>query len=178
MRFTTAFCSIPLAGLLLAGCVANSSDDFASAEKAMNRTYPEQGSTSGESASPQDESTAQSAQGSPGAQQASNTTAPMKPGETVKLQAVGKLPPSATTVAAVAPRPGSAIYRCGGRGSLQIDNRRSSVTLLDPDGQAMVLPASPPGQLSRYGQKPYALILDGSDALYVKPGKPPFTCSR
>lgn len=82
-------------------------------------------------------------------------------------------------VAAIAaPRPGSAVYRCNGGRSITVENRRSSVTLLDPDGETMVLPASPAGQLSRYGQKPYALVLDGNEALYVKPRKSPYTCKR
>lgn len=87
---------------------------------------------------------------------------------------------SQSRVAAVVapPRAGSAVYRCGGGQSLTIDNRRTSVTLLDPDGETMLLPAAPSGQTSRYGQKPYAIVLDGNEALYVKPRKPPFTCKR
>lgn len=76
------------------------------------------------------------------------------------------------------PRRGSPVYRCDGGRSMVVENRRSSVTLTDPDGETMVLPASPAGQSSRYGQKRYALVLDGSEALYVKPRQAPYTCRR
>jgi len=76
------------------------------------------------------------------------------------------------------PRPGSAVYRCSGGGSMMIDNRRSVVLLRDPDGETLELPASPAGQMTRYGKKPYALVLEGGEALFVKPRKPPFTCKR
>ena len=59
-----------------------------------------------------------------------------------------------------------------------VDNRRSVVLIRDPDGETLELPASPAGQLTRYGKKPYALVLEGSEALFVKPRKPPFTCKR
>jgi len=76
------------------------------------------------------------------------------------------------------PRRGSPVYRCGGGRSLTIENRRSAVTLLDPDGETMILPASPVGQSSRYGKKPYALVIEGGEVLYVKPSQAPFACRR
>ncbi len=92
-----------------------------------------------------------------------------KPATGVQVAAAASVPP---------PRRGSPVYRCDGGHSLTIENRRSAVTLLDPDGQTMILPASPAGQSSRYGQKPYALVIEGGEVLYVKPRQPPFTCRR
>lgn len=85
----------------------------------------------------------------------------------------------ATAATAVPPpRSGSPAYRCDGGRTLTIENRRSTVTLLDPDGETMVLPASPAGQSTRYGKKPYALVIEGGEVLYVKPRQSPFTCRR
>ena len=92
---------------------------------------------------------------------------PMAPGQSLKLQPV-----------VVQVRAGSAVYRCNGARSMTIDNRRSQVAIIDPDGETHILPASPANQTSRYGEKPYALVLDGDEALYIKPSKPPFTCKR
>jgi hypothetical protein len=40
------------------------------------------------------------------------------------------------------------------------------------------LPASPATQRSRYGEQPYALVLEGREALFMKNGQPPLTCTR
>lgn len=85
---------------------------------------------------------------------------------------------AAMTASAEMPRPGSPAYRCGGGRTLLIENRRSSVVMQDPDGQNLTLPASPAGQTNRYGKKPYALVLEGNEALFMKPGKSPYTCKR
>ncbi|MDH6231452.1 hypothetical protein M2281_002024 [Mesorhizobium soli] len=77
-----------------------------------------------------------------------------------------------------APQPAHATYNCGQRGSLTIDNFRTSVRLVDPEGDNVELPASPATQQSRYGEAPYALVLDGNEALYMKNGKEPVTCNR
>lgn len=77
-----------------------------------------------------------------------------------------------------APQPRHATYSCGANGSLTIDNFRSSVRLVDPEGESVELPAAPATQQSRYGQAPYALVLDGNEALYMKSGKEPLTCNR
>jgi hypothetical protein len=92
-----------------------------------------------------------------------------KPATGMRIAAAATVPP---------PRRGSPVYRCDGGRSLTIENRRSAVTLLDPDGETMVLPASPPGQSTRYGQKPYALVIEGGEVLYVKPRQAPFACRR
>ncbi|MGE0280168.1 MAG: hypothetical protein AB7P20_06090 [Rhizobiaceae bacterium] len=93
-------------------------------------------------------------------------------------EAAASVQVAAAATLAPPPRSGSPVYRCDGGRTLTIENRRSAVTLLDPDGETMVLPASPVGQQNRYGKKPYALVIEGGEVLYVKPRQPPFTCRR
>lgn len=76
------------------------------------------------------------------------------------------------------PQPSHATYNCGPGGSLTVDNFHTSVHVVDPTGESVELPASPATQQSRYGQTPYALVLDGDEALYMKSGKPPLNCRR
>ncbi|MDI6028205.1 hypothetical protein QBK99_18610 [Corticibacterium sp. UT-5YL-CI-8] len=76
------------------------------------------------------------------------------------------------------PQPKHAAYRCDGGATLMIDNRVTTVSLVDPDGETLELPAAPASQRSRYGQTPYALVLDGNEALYMKSGKEPVICRR
>ena len=75
-------------------------------------------------------------------------------------------------------QPRQATYRCGDKGVLTVQNMRSSVTLVDPEGHNVTLPAAPASQQTRYGQTGYALVLEGNEALYMKGGKEPVTCSR
>ena len=75
-------------------------------------------------------------------------------------------------------QPRQATYNCGQSGSLIVENLRTSVHLTEPDGSIVDLPASPPAQQSRFGEAPYALVLEGNEALLMKNGKEPLTCSR
>lgn len=75
-------------------------------------------------------------------------------------------------------QPRQATYRCEGNAIITVENMRSSVVLVDPQGESVTLPASPAAQQSRYGQAGYALVLEGREALYMKGGKPPLTCRR
>lgn len=74
-------------------------------------------------------------------------------------------------------QPAQATYRCESGVSLTI-NLGASVRLTDPDGEQVELPAAPASQRSRYGQTPYALVLEGEEALYMKNGKTPLACRR
>lgn len=98
---------------------------------------------------------------------------PLIPGVPVKLEPVSRIAANPGQ-----PRLGSAVYRCDNGKSMTIDNRRTMVNIIDPDGEVMMLPAAPANQTSRYGKQPVALVLDGNEALYVKPRKSPFTCKR
>ena len=40
------------------------------------------------------------------------------------------------------------------------------------------LPASPAAQTSRYGEQPYAMVLEGHEALFMKSGQEPLSCTR
>ena len=75
-------------------------------------------------------------------------------------------------------QPGSSVYRCDTGQTLRIENRRTSVMIVKSDGTSIELPASPPGSTARYGEPPYALVLDGREALYVETGKTPMNCRR
>lgn len=75
-------------------------------------------------------------------------------------------------------QPRLATYNCGEDGSLTVENFRTSVHLTEPDGTSVDLPASPPTQQSRFGEAPYALVLEGNEALLMKSGNEPLTCRR
>ncbi len=74
--------------------------------------------------------------------------------------------------------PRMATYQCDDGGTLRVENRGNSVQLQTPRGVEVTLPASPPDSTSRYGDPPYALILDGREALWFVTGKHPLTCRR
>lgn len=74
--------------------------------------------------------------------------------------------------------PAKATYRCEGGGTLGIERSGSNVAVVAPDGEQLLLPASPAGQAMRYGEPPYALVLDPAEALYMKGGSEPVTCRR
>ncbi|GHC74031.1 hypothetical protein [Limoniibacter endophyticus] len=76
------------------------------------------------------------------------------------------------------PQPRYATYRCDGGQTLTIENFQSSVLVVKPDGSSVEIPASPPNQTVRYGETPYALVLEGRDALYMKSGDMPLNCKR
>jgi len=75
-------------------------------------------------------------------------------------------------------QPPLATYDCGSDGRLTIENHASSVHVTEPDGTMVDLPASPPTQHSRFGAAPYALVVEGHEALLMKNGKEPITCRR
>jgi hypothetical protein len=76
------------------------------------------------------------------------------------------------------PQPRSATYNCAGGGTMTIQNLGTSVRVLGPDGVEEELPASPAGQNSRYGAAHDAIVIDGRDALVMKGGATPLTCTR
>ena len=76
------------------------------------------------------------------------------------------------------PQPAHATYRCDDNSVLVVENTVTAVKVTSADGETLDLPAAPPGQLSRYGQTIYALVLEGNEALYMKGNKVPLTCRR
>jgi hypothetical protein len=91
-----------------------------------------------------------------------------------------------------AAQPRLATYACGGEGTLRVEAASGMVrvTLTEPrDPEAdpkeiaqppepVELPAAPPGQSTRFGKDGYALVVEGREALYMKAGRVPMTCTR
>jgi hypothetical protein len=75
-------------------------------------------------------------------------------------------------------QPSTATYSCADGGMITIENLGGSVRILGAGDEAIELPASPASQRSRYGEQPYALVLEGNEALFMKNGEEPLTCIR
>ncbi|CAH2409475.1 hypothetical protein [Mesorhizobium escarrei] len=76
------------------------------------------------------------------------------------------------------PQPRTATYSCADGARITIENLGTSVRVLGPDGASEDLPASPANQSSRFGAAHDAIVIDGRDALVMKSGKTPLTCTR
>ncbi|WP_114389966.1 MliC family protein [Notoacmeibacter marinus] len=71
------------------------------------------------------------------------------------------------------------MFRCDGGTTMEV--RRASgnaIAVSAPNGESIVLPASPAGQRARYGADAYALVIEGRDALFMKSGAMPLNCRR
>jgi hypothetical protein len=77
-----------------------------------------------------------------------------------------------------ASQPATATYSCADGGMMTIQNLGTSVRVQGLGDDVLELPASPATQRSRYGEQPYALVLEGREALFMKNGQPPLTCTR
>jgi hypothetical protein len=88
------------------------------------------------------------------------------------------LAPTAIAADATAPQPRTATYHCINGGTLTMENLGTSVRLLGPDGISEDLPASPANQNSRYGEAHDAIVIDGREALVMRSGSTPMTCTR
>jgi hypothetical protein len=93
-------------------------------------------------------------------------------------------PPSATKITTdlTAPRPvmGAGTYRCGNGGTITIQNLGSSLRVVRPDGATEEFAASPANQSSRYQEAAThdAIVIDGREALVMKKGSTPQSCTR
>ena len=74
--------------------------------------------------------------------------------------------------------PAQATYSCGSSGAIAVRNQRSSVIVTASGDEPVTLPASPPGQLNRYSEGIYTLVLDGPTAFWHKTGDLPRDCRR
>ena len=92
--------------------------------------------------------------------------------------AVGRCRQRRDGLAPETPQPRLATYRCDDNTSLMVENTVTAVKVTSADGETLDLPAAPPGQISRYGQTIYALVLEGEEALYMKGNKQPLSCKR
>lgn len=82
-------------------------------------------------------------------------------------------------------QPRLATYSCSEDGTLRIEAAGGMVrvTLIEPGDpedapEPVELPAAPPGQSTRFGKEGYALVVEGREALYMKAGRVPMTCTR
>ncbi|MCV3208227.1 hypothetical protein OHD62_16415 [Mesorhizobium sp. YC-39] len=78
------------------------------------------------------------------------------------------------------PQPRTATYNCADGGKMTIQNLGSSLRVVGPDGIPEEFAASPANQSSRY-QEPAthdAVVIDGREALVMKRGSTPQTCTR
>jgi hypothetical protein len=74
--------------------------------------------------------------------------------------------------------PRTATYSCADGGMITVENLGDYVRILGVGDDTIELPASPATQHSRYGEQPYALVLEGRDALFMKSGEEPLACTR
>lgn len=86
--------------------------------------------------------------------------------------------PKAGNPLADSPQPRTATYTCADGARITIENLGTSVRVLGPDGASEDLPASPANQNSRFGEAHDAIVIDGRDALVMKGGATPLTCTR
>ena len=74
--------------------------------------------------------------------------------------------------------PGRAVYSCDDGEKLTVDNAVTNVHIALADGSALDMPASPPDSRNRYVNGQHALVLDGEEALYMRPKTTPVSCRR
>jgi sarcosine oxidase gamma subunit len=72
----------------------------------------------------------------------------------------------------------SGIYDCGEDGRIQVAISGDAVRVTEADGTAVDLPASPPGQGNRFGEGVSAIVIEGSEALYMRARREPWSCIR
>jgi membrane-bound inhibitor of C-type lysozyme len=75
-------------------------------------------------------------------------------------------------------QPRVATYNCSDGGMITIENLGASVHITGADEEPIDLPAAPAAQTTRYGEQPYAIVLEGHDALFMKSGQEPLSCTR
>ena len=92
--------------------------------------------------------------------------------------ALSKTTTSAPVSETTSSQPRTATYNCADGGMITIENLGASVRVTGADEEPIELPAAPAAQTTRYGEQPYALVLDGRDALFMKSGQEPLACTR
>ncbi|KAA3451301.1 hypothetical protein C7I87_07700 [Mesorhizobium sp. SARCC-RB16n] len=74
---------------------------------------------------------------------------------------------------------GSATYRCGNGGTITIQNLGTSLRVVGQEGATEEFAASPANQSSRYQAVTHdAIVIDGREALVMKKGSTPQTCTH
>lgn len=70
------------------------------------------------------------------------------------------------------------IYDCAEDGRIQVEYAGSGVRVTESDGTVLDLPASPAGQMTRFGEGTSAIVIEGREALYMRARREPWTCVR
>ncbi|MEI9424059.1 hypothetical protein O7A70_23085 [Mesorhizobium sp. Cs1299R1N1] len=113
-----------------------------------------------------------------GAPKAASTVTPVVPPAAQQQPAP---PATKITTDLTAPRltTGMATYRCGNGGMITIQNLGTSLRLVGQEGATEEFAASPANQSSRYQAVTHdAIVIDGREALVMKRGSTPQTCTR
>lgn len=69
-------------------------------------------------------------------------------------------------------------WRCSNGVTLTLVRDGARVQARDSRGHGATMPASPPGQTTRYAEGIHALILEGRDATWFVSGQKPMECRR
>ncbi|WP_214474510.1 hypothetical protein [Mesorhizobium sp. dw_380] len=115
-----------------------------------------------------------------GAPKAANTVSPA-PAQQSIAAAAPPAPATKVITDLTAPRSGRgmATYRCGNNGMITIQNLGMSLHVVGPDGATEEFAASPANQSSRYQAVTHdAIVIDGREALVMKKGSTPQTCTQ
>lgn len=84
----------------------------------------------------------------------------------------------AATTGAIGAGAFSGLYDCGEGGRMGVEQSQDTVRLTVADGEAIDLPASPPGQNDRYSSELHAVVFEGNEAFFMRSGQPPLSCKR
>ncbi|TPM30132.1 hypothetical protein [Mesorhizobium sp. B2-3-4] len=115
-----------------------------------------------------------------GAPKAANPVTPVV-SPTAPAQQPPAPPATKITTDLTAPRiaTGTATYRCGNGGMITIQNLGTSLRVVGQEGTTEDFAASPANQSSRYQAVTHdAIVIDGREALVMKRGSTPQTCTR
>ncbi|MBZ9908908.1 hypothetical protein LB557_23145 [Mesorhizobium sp. BR115XR7A] len=115
-----------------------------------------------------------------GAPKAANTATPVV-APAAPVQQRSARPATKITTDLTAPRftTGTVTYRCGNGGMITIQNLGTSLRVVGQEGATEEFAASPANQSSRYQAVTHdAIVIDGREALVMKKGSTPQTCTR
>ncbi|CDX25831.1 conserved exported hypothetical protein [Mesorhizobium sp. ORS 3324] len=120
--------------------------------------------------------------GAPKAASTVSTGVPPAPAKQPAAPTTAPAPATKITTDLTVPRSGMgmATYRCGNGGMITIQNLGTSLRVVGTDGGSEEFAASPANQSSRYQEAEThdAIVIDGREALVMKKGSTPQTCTR
>ncbi|MBZ9797043.1 hypothetical protein [Mesorhizobium sp. ES1-4] len=115
-----------------------------------------------------------------GAPKPANTVAPVvSPAAPAQQQSAPPATKIITDLTAPRATTGTATYRCGNGAAITIQNLGTSLRVVGQEGVTEDFAASPANQSSRYQAVTHdAIVIDGREALVMKKGSTPQTCTR